>query len=71
MANNTVSFHYNNSSLTHKDKLKRDSRDAKKVELAHSAGITVIMVPYWWDYSKNTLSQWIKKQRPDISLYMK
>lgn len=50
------------------DEVKR--RDAKKLELAASKGITLILIPCWWDGTMETLIATIDKYRPDLQLLL-
>jgi hypothetical protein len=44
------------------------SRDKRKAELSKLNGITLIVIPYWWQFSKDFLYTLIAKLRPDIPL---
>lgn len=46
------------SEFMNKDNLKRDACKA--------AGITLIEIPYWWDYDKSSIIATIHQERPDI-----
>ncbi len=42
--------------------------DKKKEQSCYKMGITLIMVPYWWDGKLSSLATTIHNVRPDISL---
>jgi hypothetical protein len=41
-------------------------RDEEKRKACKEANITLIEVPYWWDYSKDSVSATIRQVRPDL-----
>eukprot|EP00026_Physarum_polycephalum_P001762 Phypoly_transcript_01764.p1 GENE.Phypoly_transcript_01764~~Phypoly_transcript_01764.p1 ORF type:complete len:946 (-),score=154.63 Phypoly_transcript_01764:299-3136(-) len=41
-------------------------RDKSKLDQANALGITLITVPIWWDYKKESLIATIKKYKPDL-----
>ena len=41
-------------------------RDEEKRIICKEKGITVIEIPYWWDYKLNSLLTAIHKYRPDL-----
>jgi len=45
-------------------------QDEHKRKLCHMLGITLIEVPYWWDFSKNSLAASVQSLRPDLLLNM-
>jgi len=45
---------------------RRQQRDQRKTELCDRYGITIVIVPFWWDCKKETISMGIELQRPDI-----
>eukprot|EP00026_Physarum_polycephalum_P001669 Phypoly_transcript_01671.p1 GENE.Phypoly_transcript_01671~~Phypoly_transcript_01671.p1 ORF type:complete len:1064 (+),score=159.93 Phypoly_transcript_01671:260-3193(+) len=56
-------FHtsYGSSTLT-----EYQARDKHKQELAKTKNITIINVPFWWDWSVDSLVATIKRDRPDL-----
>ena len=42
-------------------------RDTEKKQICDQKGITLIEIPYWWDYSKESLISVIGRHRPDLS----
>ncbi len=38
-----------------------------KQDLCHNYGITLIVVPFWWDKTVETVVQMIQLARPDIA----
>lgn len=53
-------IHFFGPSLVYK------KRDAEKRRACMSAGITLIEVPYWWNYDISSLHATIHQHRPDI-----
>lgn len=51
------------------DHLQLVQRDEEKRNACENANITLIEVPYWWDFSKSSLAATILKKRPDIPIY--
>ncbi len=43
-------------------------RDKAKKLTCHSHGITLITVPYWWDYKITSVAATIHMARPDITM---
>src|SRR4051812_4553646 len=41
-------------------------RDDEKREMCKKEGITLIEIPYWWDFTKESLAATISKHRPDL-----
>lgn len=41
-------------------------RDSEKAKLCAQHGITLIQIPYWWNFSNDSLKATIHKYRPDI-----
>ena len=41
-------------------------RDAEKRKACSSNGISLIEVPYWWDFTKESLMATIHQKRPDL-----
>jgi len=60
--------HYQPVSIFHDSLQKRQSRDQFKSKFCEDNGITLIIVPYWWDHSISSLAQTIRLARPDISI---
>lgn len=50
------------------DKLVQASKEGifVYVTLTHTIGITIILIPYWWDHTINSLKATIHKSRPDL-----
>ncbi len=44
-------------------------RDKQKRLICHSNGITLIVIPFWWDHTIESLAQTIHQTRPDICAY--
>jgi hypothetical protein len=42
------------------------TRDEEKVAACKASGITLIVVPYWWDKTRQSLAATLYKVRPDI-----
>jgi hypothetical protein len=49
-------------------KWSQQQRDNEKKQLCIENGITLIEVPYWWDFEKESLMGTIYKQRPELFL---
>jgi len=45
---------------------KYNQRDAEKRIACESKGITLLEIPYWWDFTKESLLATIKQKRPDL-----
>ncbi len=43
-------------------------RDTQKQKVCFSDGITLIIIPYWWDQQVESVTRTIHRLRPDISL---
>ncbi len=43
-------------------------RDAFKISVCQQNGITLMVVPYWWDKKEESLAQSLHKCRPDIPI---
>jgi hypothetical protein len=43
-------------------------KDKEKKEGCHTQGITLIEIPYWWDFKKESLLVTIHLHRPDLIL---
>lgn len=41
-------------------------RDAEKREACKKFGITLIEVPYWWDYKKESIVELVRQTRADL-----
>jgi len=52
----------------HPDFTVTKQRDQFKQEICQKNGITLIVIPYWWDKSIESLAQTIRLLRPDIPL---
>jgi len=50
----------------HDDIAKVQQRDQSKQEICKSRGISLIVIPFWWDKYLESLSHTIHKYRPDI-----
>lgn len=48
---------------------KRQALDAEKRAACERAGISLVEVPYWWDYKKESLAGSILSVAPNIFLY--
>ena len=57
--------HYNES-IFPTGKIAQSMMDKEKLEACKMFGITLIEVPYWWDFSVNSLVATIKKERSDL-----
>jgi hypothetical protein len=42
------------------------ARDQQKRKACLEAGITLIEIPYWWDYEEDSLRATIHSHRPDL-----
>jgi hypothetical protein len=47
----------------------RQKRDQSKVKFASQLGVTLIVIPFWWDRSSDSLGSTIQFYRPDISIH--
>lgn len=47
--------------------LEQQQRDREKIEACRKHGVTLVIVPYWWDKKKESLVKTIKQLRPDTS----
>lgn len=45
---------------------ERKERDDEKRTLCLEKGITLVEVPYWWDFKKESLMATIQKEKPHI-----
>jgi len=43
-------------------------RDEKKLSICRERGITLLVIPYWWNTSLESIAETIRKERPDILL---
>jgi hypothetical protein len=43
-----------------------EKRDAEKRRACKAAGITLIEVPYWWDFAAESLAATIHQHRPEL-----
>jgi hypothetical protein len=50
---------------------KQVERDNQKKLVSEAAGITLIVIPYWWRHSEQFLQSCIAVKRPDIYPYSK
>ena len=41
-------------------------KDSEKKEVCNYSGITLIEIPYWWDFMKGSLAATIQEHRPDL-----
>eukprot|EP00026_Physarum_polycephalum_P002917 Phypoly_transcript_02926.p1 GENE.Phypoly_transcript_02926~~Phypoly_transcript_02926.p1 ORF type:complete len:773 (+),score=149.17 Phypoly_transcript_02926:98-2416(+) len=41
-------------------------RDIVKMKVSHEKGITIINIPFWWDWNTSSLIATIKHKRPDL-----
>jgi hypothetical protein len=41
-------------------------RDAQKQIIAKDEGITLIVIPFWWEFTEESLCKRIALQRPDL-----
>lgn len=55
-------FHHGHRGLL----LEQQQRDREKIEACRKVGVTLVIVPYWWDRKKESLMKTIKQLRPDI-----
>ena len=46
----------------------QQKRDEEKKKACNEAGITLIEVPFWWDYSRSSLVASVLQQRPELVL---
>jgi hypothetical protein len=62
--------HYQASHAWHTSEqlLQQQQRDKEKQEMCERIGITLIIVPHWWDEDKGSIAALISKARPDIQL---
>lgn len=66
-----LAFEYNGVQHYHHDEYhglsdKQKVRDKHKMEQCTLAGVTLIVIPYWWDKTPNSLKATIHAIRPDL-----
>lgn len=52
--------------VQHQNHLQTQQRDEEKAKKCQREGITMIIIPYWWDRSKESIKATIHLQRPDL-----
>jgi hypothetical protein len=60
----TMAFEYHNQHNSD-DKIHLERLKLKK-ESCKAAGITLIEIPYWWNFQKDNLVSIIREERPDV-----
>lgn len=58
-------FHYQDVSVVGQGE-ERIAKDAEKASICAKAGITLVSVPYWWDFGADSLANTIQMMRPDL-----
>jgi len=44
-------------------------RDKEKQDVCKEAGVTLIEIPYWWNFSRDSLAATIYTVRPDLPIF--
>ncbi len=60
-------YHYQ-TVLVHDDVGQVHTRDMIKRDLCEQYGVTLIVIPFWWDRAIESVAKTIHMYRPDISL---
>jgi len=48
------------------DILKQQQRDSNKQQICNNFGLSIVVIPYWWEKTEADLMQRIRQVRPDI-----
>ncbi len=56
--------------ISHDSGNKISQRDAQKREICARDGITLIVVPYWWNKSVQSIALAIHRARPDVQIQL-
>ncbi len=52
----------------HQDPKEVQHRDQVKRTICSNSGITLVVIPYWWNRSIESVAQTLRRIRPDISI---